>query len=416
VGAVESYPDNFVEVWRYIDWLDQAYWVSLHKDALIPGPVFARLDPDKKVLAHWLTYIMGAQTDTRRLWTFGGPVFAELVEAYSTSRSSPITVLKQYVDRQRSGKVATLVPKRQKADGEGELKITPRFPSMLFSLVTTLVTLGRYRRRLTVYLARNRRFLLCEPRYIPERIAFLLYLLSYRDVPNKVSDLNERVLGEDIAERHSRETLRILADRNALESAFKTWARSNKRFHKRLWAALRDYVKQGHEFSEYFRSALNRNGLSELADHIDNHQGVILPGLEVPGDVWNLLFFGRVFGRPATSGQIGPRTLRSWMDGRKNDERLPTDAAIERFDISFQYSPRMCGEARERYCLLRAESDIWDYCPVRRGIDWKGQPCPVTDHLCGIEYFCDPGSCSVLHARPKDLCPGCQVRITEQHV
>jgi hypothetical protein len=411
--AVESYPDNFVEVWRYIDWLDRAYYARLPKDALIPGPVFERLDPDKKVLAHWLTYIMDAQMDARRLWTFGGPVVAELVEAYSTSRNPIAALTKFSVEPRQSGKVATLAAKRQKADGE-RLKITPRYSSMLFSLATTLVTLGRYKRSLTVYLARNRGFLSCEPKDIPERIAFLLYLLSYREVP-KVSDPPGTRSFGDIVERHSSETLGILAARNALETEFEAWAKSDKRFHKRLWAALRDYVKQGSEFHEYFRSALNRNGLSELADHIDDLQGVILPGLEVPGDVWNLLFFDRVFGGPATSGQIGSRRLRSWMDELKNDGGLPPDAAIERFDISFRYTPRMCDEGRERCCLLRAESDIWEHCPPRRGIDWKGQPCPVTDHLCGIEYFCDPGSCPVLHARPKDLCPGC-VRITEQHV
>src|SRR6516162_6068776 len=76
----------------------------------------------------------------------------------------------------------------------------------------------------------------------------------------------------------------------------------------------------------------------------------------------------------------------------------------------------MCDKERERNCIFRAKSDIWNYCPPRRGDNWKGRPCPVTAYLCGFHYSCDPSGCPVRQATPMNLCQGCRPNIREQAV
>jgi hypothetical protein len=259
-----------------------------------------------------------------------------------------------------------------------------------------------------VYLSRHKHFVLAgEVDQISERIAFLLYLLTYENIPNQVNGLGSKSFCTDVS-RRSQRTIQLLNAPSDLEKRFHVWGKSSKRFHKRLWAALRDYLKKGgSDFYEYFESALNESNSEILAQRIALNQDTVLVGLEVPGDVWNLQFFKRVLGE-----DIQPRQLRRWFDALRKDGRLPKNAAVERFDVTFRYSPRMCDERRERCCIFRKDSDIWDhYCPPRRGIDWRGSRCPVTDHLCGIEYACEPNGCPVREGAPTDLCRGCRISI-----
>jgi hypothetical protein len=122
-----------------------------------------------------------------------------------------------------------------------------------------------------------------------------------------------------------------------------------------------------------------------------------------------LSFFERVFGEG-----LKPKRLRSWFDHLRKSRQLPANAAVERLDISFRYSPDMCDKVRQGNCIFRTNSDIWSYCPPRGGRHWKGQPCPVTAYLCGFPYSCEPSGCPVRQAVPKNLCPGCRPNIREQ--
>src|SRR5258708_1637671 len=296
---------------------------------------------------------MDAQMDYRRLWTFGGPVITELVEAYSSRRESPLDVLTRFADLRRTNKVSTLVAKRQRAS-DNTLQVTPRYSWMLFSIATTLVTLDQFGRSFSAYLSTYESFFAsCEVGQIPERIAFLLYLLTYSDVPLKSRRLSSQSF-RDSVHRHSKQTLAILKSRSRLEKEFEKWSGPHRRFHKRLWAAVRDYLKEGHEFHEYFRSAIAQSGVGSLSERIARNQDAILVGLEVPGDVWNLRFFRRIFDSPK---DIKPRQIRLWFDRLRGDGGLPKNAAVERFDISFLYSPRMSDESRARCEGFRERSD-----------------------------------------------------------
>jgi len=411
-------PENLVKVWPYIEWLDQAVYRASWSQPLIPGPVFQRLVPDQKILAHGLCYTMDKQTPYRRVWEIAGPIMAELVEEYSTSRQSPLDRLAGFCPESAlSGHLPRFKAKTQVAIEK--LLFTPRFPETLFSIAVTLAVLNHFCRSLTKYLLWHCDFLACDASVIAPRIAFLFDLLSYYEMPKQSLSAYPDIPTEsnllrspsfcDAVIGQSERIMLLLKSGSGLEAKFQEWI--GNRFHKRLWAAIRDYLKEGREFHEYFRSALRQNGLRNLSHRVTQEQSAVLTGLEVPGDVWNLLFFQRVF---TSDKNVQPKQFRSWFDHVRMMGQLPQNAAVERLDVSFRYSPRMCDERREESCIFRRHARIWDYCPPRNDVDWKGKPCPVTDHLCGIHYACEPTGCPVKQGSPStDLCQGCRIKITE---
>jgi len=403
-----SPPEKLREIWPFVEWLDKAQYVG-SPAPLIAGPVFQRLAPADKVLTHWLVYILDAQTDFRKLWAYGGPVFAELVEAYTAHRDSPLKTLTNFIARPTTrGEVATLVAQHQEGGSEIDaftLAITPRFPWMYFSVGTTLLTLSRFEGSLVAYLAAHESFLLQGSGIdLGRRAAFLLYLLTYSDVPAHVAHPDSQSFRNAVM-RHAQRVARTLSSNCLLEAAYQAWNQSHRRYHKRLWAAFRDYVKRGGEFQRYFAEA-SAHRAERLSRIFGADSESILVDLEVPGDVWNLRFFTRLLG-PG----IKPAQLRVWFDDLRQRQQLPADAAVERFDISFRFSPAMCDLRREGCCVFREISDIWQHCPPRKGLEWRGSPCPVTDHLCGIHYACEPRDCPVRQRVAGNLCAGCKIEV-----
>jgi hypothetical protein len=133
----------------------------------------------------------------------------------------------------------------------------------------------------------------------------------------------------------------------------------------------------------------------------------MLGSLEIPGDLWNLRFFERLFG-----ANVDPASFRGWYEALRHEVRLPAGTYVEQFDVSFDYSPSMCAERAYDTCIFRKESRIRELCPPLEGIPWQGKLCPVTAYLCGYEYPCDPQGCPVREEEPEDLCRGCRLNIS----
>jgi hypothetical protein len=73
---------------------------------------------------------------------------------------------------------------------------------MLFSIAVTLMTLDHFSRSLIAYLSRCEDFpLLQGVDQIPERITFLLHLLTYSDIPNRNSGLNSKSFSTGVIRR-----------------------------------------------------------------------------------------------------------------------------------------------------------------------------------------------------------------------
>jgi hypothetical protein len=166
-------------------------------------------------------------------------------------------------------------------------------------------------------------------------------------------------------------------------------------------------VKPGSGLREPFLQALKSIGRPDIAKYFRDNQAEVLSGLEIPGDVWNNRFLGKLF-----DTEVSPATFRDWYEDLKRKGGLPKGAYIEQFDVSFDYAASMCAERSFATCVFRRKSRIRALCPPRSRAAWAGKPCPVTAYLCGYEYPCSPEGCPVREVAPENLCPGCVLEIS----
>ena len=122
-------------------------------------------------------------------------------------------------------------------------------------------------------------------------------------------------------------------------------------------------------------------GRSEIPLYLSDHRDALLAGPELPGDVWNIRCFQRICGDTKGDARV---LRRRWHDELKCSGELSPRARVHQFDVTYAYSPRMCESHAFGSCLFRRESGIWQCCPPREGIEWRGRFCPVADHLCGF--------------------------------
>jgi hypothetical protein len=120
-------------------------------------------------------------------------------------------------------------------------------------------------------------------------------------------------------------------------------------------------VKPGSRFQLLFHEALKARGRSDISESLRSNEADILGGLEVPGDVWNLRFFQRLFGADVNPQSISqwPQFFRQWYETLSKDEKFQADAYLEQFDVSFEYSPKCVTTVRTRHAsfVAKAESE-----------------------------------------------------------
>jgi hypothetical protein len=394
-------------VWRFLCWLDKARWCATNMTnelISIPGLVFERLRPEQKVLTHWLCYIADQQRPSRQVWEEGGAILAEVVAAYSKGLEPPLRLLEQFTEGSEGSNAAARLVLR---GNSGTFAL--RFGAQLFSIASTLVGLEKYGRSLAQYIGKH--WLFCDSGSLSgsaaHRIAFLLYLLTYRDIRRdirkKLSSLRQVEFVQAVEERR-KGVEKILDNEEVLRKEYERWF-AHQRYHKRLWAALRDYVKPGSFFQPLFLAALKDTGRSDISEFLRSNEAEILGGLEVPGDVWNRRFFERVFG-----ADVDPKFLRQWYETLPKDRKLPAAPYLEQFDVSYEYSPNMCERRSYATCILRRESRIRELCPALSEVAWQGKLCPVAAYVCRYRYPCDPSGCPVREEDGEDLClNGCKL-------
>jgi hypothetical protein len=213
---------------------------------------------------------------------------------------------------------------------------------------------------------------------------------------------NEKGIKRHI-ENYSRRLDRLLGDEETLTSHFYRWTKE-KRYHKRLWAALRDYLKPKSPFHTQFVGAAEELGDERLSVFLREPGAQILESLELPGDIWNLRFIKKVF-----EGKIdSPEALREVYENLKLSHEISERYYPEQFDISFSFSPYMCEEEMEEFCPFRRISRVREYC-FHPSLERK--LCPVAMITCGYSYYCNPENCPIKDGVKEDLCPGCSVKI-----
>ena len=394
--------------WPIIKWLDDARWSKGASKSLIPGPVFDSLSPNSKILTHWLCYITDQQRPWQDVWMMGGPIFAEVVQHYEdTARADDtLDLLLEFTSINTEGSVDIFSSKQQRIDGK-TMTYTPRFGSHMVSIAGTLCILAGFEGNMITYLSSNIPFIFRTSSVQDDsptlRMAFLYYLLSYNDIHTRMTTFhNQRREFEQDLEQRRRYIDELLRSGNKLENTYYGWIRH--RFHKRLWASFRDYVKPGSYHEPIFIEALKQSKATSIVDLLEQNRKQVLCALELPGDTWNLAFNKRLFDSKINH----PADLRQYYDQLRLEGILSDDFYPEQFDMSFDFAPRMCESGEQELCPLKKSSKLAYYCFGNTG---KGKLCPVTKILCSYESDCVPTVCPILTGTIDDICAGCTANI-----
>lgn len=371
-----------IEIFKVISWLDDKRWRQeiRRPDTFVEKVLEAdELQPAQKILAHWLIYITDRGKRAEVLWENSTLKIKELVVRYFGE------------DLSKKEQVTQLCEKYEK-----ENKIQA-FPSDLESIKRTLILLLDYDKDIINFM--TRRLSEWETKYPKNscpRIAFSLYLLSYKDVGSLAWKKQWREQNQDKLNEKMEETKDILNDDAEFEEEFKEWYAGSKRWHKRLWAALRDY-KKFRLLSEIF--------IKGIKDQVNQEVWIedFTKQLELPGDIWNIRFFEKCIKPIAENmgvslkGKKAPKVVRDlWERIRsKCPESYP-----EQLDITFDFGPRMCEKKLCDICTF-GPSGAKSIC-----IPSGDKYCPVALISCGYIVKCigDQGKCVIKECIGKGIC------------
>ncbi|MCD6542061.1 MAG: hypothetical protein J7K38_01895 [Thermoplasmata archaeon] len=393
--------DILVKLLKTISWLDDCRWDEENQREFIN---FSRddLTNSEKILTHWICYITNRQMKSRHVWEDGGYIFSALVHDYyyrvgSTTgdRGSIEELIRRYYHEDK-------VEKKQKFYFEYEGRIyTPRFPKKdkeciqrtLEILDESELVFGGQRRNIVAFILHIiERFKNKHTDELLQRVACALYLLTYD------------AKGKD-----------ILKDDEKFEKKFDKFKRSITNGKKRLWAALRDYKKGW--YSKIFKGAIEEVvGKAEADRWIEIWDGLPNYQLELPGDVWN--------NYPAIRKSLLAKALdiNSIKERKGNDNKKERTRDIpqiirelynqlkregidfgkfypERFDITFDFAPRMCDKGLCHICIF-GENGAEFIC-----IPSKDKYCPVALICCGYTVKCrGEKNCIIRQGISKGIC------------
>lgn len=411
IDAVE----NLRDIMKVIRWMDKYRW-NEHEQVSYLAAIepYMNLNHDQKILAHWLCYITDRVRSVDQVWSFGGTIFSELVSDYCSKKLNDteglIAMLRDenYLQESKSGKISTFVSKNKYPDGDkcDHYYYAPRFGSDLLSILRSLSILTKYKESLTEYIISMKSFWHNSDDELG-RVAFILYILSYGNTWNagkNVKKLDKKGIQNLVANVEEQLDVinSIYASKATVEQKYNEWNKSN-RYHKRLWAALRDYLKN-ELFKDYFSSKI---GFSTERDKL-------LEQLELPGDVWNDRF-SENFLKPQLSNQQhnklsvyiknSAKTVRrmyEWLrdEGEELDGYYP-----EQFDVSYNFASRMCENQLEMVCPFGKNGShkicLGDYAE-------ESKYCPVILVTCGYIGPCKDEECPIISGIGKGTCSGCQ--------
>jgi len=402
------------EMLRLVAWLDHARWHSenIMMSGLLERDSFKNLQSDQKILVHWLCYITDRMRPFEEVWVRGGQIFSEVVASYvSPHVQSEEQLMREIFSRSegfleapsRKAKIDLFKSKKK----EDFPKFGARYADDLYLIARTLTILLDYDKSIVEFLKQKEDFRVdCDDNL--GKVAYLLYLLTYKNpkssFPNFEVGRTEKFL-KDVA-RHKKKL------KDDLSEGYKEWCKNGRFKAKRLWAALRDYVKPGSpledDFLRYF---------GDQRRYLQHPSKLFY--LELPGDVWNNRFFDQLLKpiieseKREDSGKILKgnasrmmRQLFKTLTPEEIDEYYP-----EQFDVSFEFSPRMCEKNLEKFCLFRNKAaqemclkSQFTQTPVD---DLKKRYCPVTLVSCGYIFKCVPEDCAAAEGISDDLCKGC---------
>jgi len=364
--------ERFVKVVEWLDearWKDSGWWEGWKHESV------CNLSADQKVLAHWVTYVTDMQMPAKLVWGRGLPVFGTIVKQYADG-ADPANVLRDKLVERESGRVHTLKV------GE-DLKFTPRYSKQYDEIERTLKILVEYDRSL-VQLMKSVLDHYHDKERSLRRLAHALYLLTY-------------------TKQYGHEDASDILRRNGtkLDIEFQEWdKKTTEGGQKRLWAALRDYVKHDEL----------RNCVEEVFPSWPRY--VEPSWLELPGDIWNEVFANKLLYSLAErtgvnaqgkrgSPNINAPTLARRIYSAVKASNPSMSFYPEQLDVSFDFASRMC------------DKDLCDICVFGRNeaIQFCSRPgperlCPVLIISSGYKRPCHVQTCPVIAHLGMGICEG----------
>jgi len=401
INLSESQRDKIRSIWEVFAWLDHCRWEAKESYNLI-NYAYDDLSPAEKILTHWLSYITDRQMRFRRIWEVGGYVFSTLVRTYTKEKDKKSSeILSSFLDEdKRDAKLRIPTSKHEsellkriyglKEDDPVQFK--SRYGGTdLTCVLRTLTFLESFNRSIVEYISNvvNR----CGRNL--DQIAVSLHGLTYlqrRRIKNE--DFCREMMDEIQKEACEwREDLKRNTEK-VLESANMSFDRYQS---KRLWCALRDYVKSP-EFSVLFADALN-NGLAAWWRDPQEGPRAQMHIVELPGDVWNnseiisKLLLG-LDDLPKT--WKSPRIVRALHNTLKAKEDFPKSKYYpEQFDVTFDFVPRMCENRNCNFCFFGPHG-VEHICNPKEG-NW----CSVALGTCGYHSMCEQEKCMIFKNQSK---------------
>ena len=198
----------------------------------------------------------------------------------------------------------------------------------------------------------------------------------------------------------------------AIQLNYLTYSQTKKEelWHKRTWAALRDYLK-GQFHKRYVCNALpdyERKYPDYVLERWRRPQH-FLDQLELPGDMWNINFYGKIYPRyieplmPKSKKKVeAAKAIRILYDDVLNKEANERGLYPEQFDVTFDLAPN-CGSQLCHICPLgRNNSSNLCIGDLRKT---QNKYCPLLASFCNYFVRCKTKDCPVLEKRAQGLCP-----------
>jgi hypothetical protein len=370
---------KLINLFKVITWFDEKRW----NQEIIQDTFYRQvlndntLQPEQKILIHWLIYITDRGKRADILWEKNTCLIKKLVVNYF----------------QNTVKNTEDVDELFKEHNDDKSKQIWAYPADLESIRRTLILLLDYDKNIINFMTRKLSDWKSNyPENFIPRIAFSLYLLSYKDVGAKARTKDLKEKSRDILNEIMNKAKSILDNNDDFEKEFKDWYHGDKRWHKRVWAALRDYKKYEQLFNVFMKGIKSEDIQKIWRENFCNQ-------LELPGDIWNIRFFEKCIKpiandlRLSLRGKNAPRVIRELWEKIKPQESYP-----EQFDITFDFTSRMCNR---NFCVI---------CPFGCGAEMICIPsgdkkyCPVALIACGYIVKCDDNKCIIKDGVGRNIC------------
>lgn len=350
---------------------------------------------DELLLANWLLCI----TNRQRPWLFvqqvGSFVLSPVVEAYSRGQRWS-DLLNTYVEVdlpdwkspcftcEASEQERKRLEIHAKSVRSGSVIYAPRYPADTYAVLRTLIILDETSNRSLAGFLESRAFEETPAKPSPQvvnKLARALYALTYAyGTTWSAKELRETILCPEKLRRKALEdweSAETIIAKEVHDCSSWRWQQ------KRLWTALRDYLKHD-RCNEIFRRALSLSNMqSWKAARLRQSNREALSVLELPGDVWNnypALWKGLIEPHVKMSGRWqSPHLIRRIYEevlGRIQERFHP-----EQFDVTWNFTSRMCAEGNCDVCLFNGGAA--SLCHGQ-----QGTLCPIALFSCGFRYKC----------------------------